>query len=399
MRQSIRFAPWIMALAMIFWCAGSFAHEPFDQTHPHNPYTFEGLFVRGDLRVPAPNGLPGQTVRMGPVLFQEIAPCKWISTLDADNYPPEFGGEAFTPYERRSYAVTGLLTAPQSGQLAAAAMFVNPCSEQIPTEARAVAVRVHTVAPDNEGTVWLAPTYWGIYGTGDMAKIRALDFHPDMTLVEESGVMIGGGQITVEVQNSRTDLVIEVLGYFEDDPELSDLGSLVGPPGPQGEKGEKGDQGLQGEMGLQGDKGEKGDQGLQGEKGEKGDPGPRGLQGEQGPPGPPGQCEECQGQPGPTGPQGPPGPPGPPGQNGAGISMVTDEGTFPGGSQQPLKFCHAEITAINFAVCTYTTEGSQGNTCSAWVQQESGGAYCVYVSGSPEKSFRVAVFSIIPPTP
>lgn len=239
MRQSIRFAPWIMALAMIFWCAGSFAHEPFDQKNPHNPYTFEGLYMRGDLRVPAPSGLPGQFVRMGPVLFQEIAPCKWISTLDADNYPPEFGGEAFTPYERRSYAVTGLLTAPQSGQLAAAAMFVNPCSEQIPTEARAVAVRVHTVAPDNEGTVWLAPTYWGIYGTGDMAKIRALDFHPNMTLVEESGVMIGGGQITVEVQNSRTDLVIEVLGYFEDDPELSDLGSLVGPPGPQGEKGEK----------------------------------------------------------------------------------------------------------------------------------------------------------------
>jgi hypothetical protein len=73
---------------------------------------------------------------------------------------------------------------------------------------------------------------------------------------------------------------------------------------------------------------------------------------------------------------------------------VTGEGVFPGGSQQPVVECSADILPVNVAFCNYTDEGSQGNTCAATVI-----GTCVHVSGSPTKHYRWVVFSLDVPTP
>ena len=47
------------------------------QTDPHNPYTIYGLRLRTHL---TPN-TPGANEDLGPLVFQEIVPCRFVSTL------------------------------------------------------------------------------------------------------------------------------------------------------------------------------------------------------------------------------------------------------------------------------------------------------------------------------
>jgi hypothetical protein len=55
----------------------------------HNPYTVLGMWVRSHL-VPETPGANGQD--LGPLVFQEIVPCRFVSTLEADQYRDPWGG-------------------------------------------------------------------------------------------------------------------------------------------------------------------------------------------------------------------------------------------------------------------------------------------------------------------
>ena len=407
-------APLLTLVAALLWCGMSAANGQVNQTSPHEPYTMKGFFVRGDLRVPSQIGVPGQTADMGPVIFQEIAPCRVISTFTADQYPAQWGGLSFSPFEQRIYAVTGVL---------AEGNFVNPCSGQIPDTARALGIRMLISNPDAQGSVFTAPAYmtYGIPWVDSTKKMHTLDFQAGDNIMEEGGVMVGDRTIALQVTNATTDLAVEVLGYFVADTLLQN--GLVGPQGPQGVPGESGAQGpagptgpagvtgSQGELGPAGPTGPAGADGPAGPAGPAGAPGPQGELGPAGPTGPagtegpagpvgpagptgPAGSEGSTGPQGLQGPMGPPGPQGPQGPAGAGVRLATGTGTFPGGSEQPVIFCGQNVTSVHVAFCNYTEEGSSGNTCSAWVVGN-----CVYVSGSPQKTYRWSVFSLVVPNP
>ena len=426
----------LAASVVMFWCTVLPADEPIQQTTPHEPYTMKGLFVRGELRIPNPNGQPGEIAAMGPVVFQEISPCKWVSTLSDDQYPAAWGGPAFAPFERRVYAITGVLT---SGD------FTNPCSGLVPGEARAVSVRVHAVEPDTDGTIFMNEAYLRSYPYGPFGwwvphperRMPVLTFHAGDDIMEEAGVMIGDGLIVVEMNNASTDLFIEVLGYFMKDPILSDRTAFTGPEGPKGEPGPAGpagERGLQGEQGSagptgphgpsgpagpagpqgqqgpngeQGQPGPAGPQGQQGPNGEQGQPGPAGPQGAngstgpQGPAGPQGPRGEIgsagpagpTGAPGPVGPQGAQGPRGPQGPPGVGVSMLSGGPlVFPPTSQQPVVMTPSGLTPAAIAFCNYVGDQTPGHACTATVVGNT-----LEVTGTPGKTYEWAVFTLTVP--
>ena len=109
-----------------------------DSTTPttHNPYTVLGVQLRSVLLADPANGSSG--VSLGPAIFQEIVPCRFISTLEADRYPIEWGGPAYAANESRSYRPIGEMVS---------ANFTNPCSLQVPVESLAVA-RTHELHGD-----------------------------------------------------------------------------------------------------------------------------------------------------------------------------------------------------------------------------------------------------------
>ncbi len=171
-------------------------------TAPHDPYTIKGFLVRGEIQVGIPEPFGAIVPDMGPVAFQEIAPCTLVSTLESDNYPAPWGGPKFVPFESRTYPSAGLL---------ANANWVNPCSGQIPAAAKALALRIHAVNPSNAGMFSVS---WGEMppSTG----IKALEFTPAVeNSMEEAGVMLNpAGRFTLAVTDATTDAVVEVLGYF-----------------------------------------------------------------------------------------------------------------------------------------------------------------------------------------
>ncbi len=173
-------------------------------TAPHNPYTIQGFFVRGELQVGIPEPFGAIVQDMGPVIFQEIAPCTLVSTLEADNYAALWGGPKFGPFESRTYKAVGALSIDN---------FVNPCSGRIPATAKALALRVHAVNPSGPGTFALS---WG--NLAPNAGLKALDFAPTtdgVAPMEEAGVMLNPqGTFTLAVNDTATDAVVEVTGYF-----------------------------------------------------------------------------------------------------------------------------------------------------------------------------------------
>src|SRR5688572_26229434 len=92
----------------------------------HNPYTVLGVQVRTHLlpqEMSSAYSVMEVNEAYGHTLFQEIVPCRFISTLDADQYPDRWGGLPFQINETRSYFGSGVMVE---------GLFVNPCSERIP---------------------------------------------------------------------------------------------------------------------------------------------------------------------------------------------------------------------------------------------------------------------------
>jgi hypothetical protein len=290
--------------------------------------TVAGL-VRSNIAVPMPGIWGPRVVSMGPALFQEIPPCQFISTLESDQYPAPWGGPAFQKNESRSYQVAGYMG---DGD------WKNPCSLVVPTNALAVAVRIYVKQPDGDGTVYLAPRSWAPAG-----GLPILAFHKGDAVVEEGAMMIRGGGFTLSSFGAGTDLVVDLLGYFLEDPDGAGPQGEQGPAGPQGAQGVAGPQGLKGDAGLPGPQGEigpagpqgpTGDQGVAGAQGEVGPIGPQGPTGLQGPIGLTG-AQGDRGAMGPAGPEGPIGPDGPQGLQGDPGAQGVPGDPGPAGPQGP----------------------------------------------------------------
>ena len=395
-----------------------------DSTTTHNPYTILGVQLRSVLLSDPADG--SSAVSYGPAIFQEIVPCRFISTLEADNYPHEWGGPAYAPNESRSYRPTGEMRT---------ADWTNPCNLQVPNEAIAVAARIWatgTRSTKSLGTqaVWLTPGK--DVAPPDLSSKIAL--RPGEQAMNEASVVLRDHMFTLTAQQGGVDLVVDIIGYFlpdkwnvagpkgdKGDPGVAGAQGLKGDKGDsgvagahgdkgdkgdpgvagaqgdkgekgdpgvagaQGEKGEKGDAGLAGAKGDKGDKGDPGVAGAQGEKGDKGDRGEAGAKGEKGDKGDTGAtgATGAQGPMGPMGPMGPQGPKGDPG-SGAWVSSVhcMDQG-------ENSVVVNSSAIHANSAILATVVGRSLGNTLSVLSQSEGSAV----ISGKPATCFRLVVFN------
>jgi len=411
-----------------------------DELKNNNPYTVLGHQLRSNLITQSPFG-DDKPVHMGPTLFQEVIPCRFVSTLETDAYPAPWGGKAFLAHENRTYYPIGVLATEN---------WVNPCSEVLDSRAIAVALRVMAFDPEGNGAVFVAPSNYTSY------SYPAVQFKGGVNAQREADVALMAQSFRVQ-PDEAVHLVIDIIGYFIPDPdamgsqgergekgdkgeqglqgergEKGDRGEagaqgLQGEKGDKGERGEAGAQGLQGDkgdkgergeagaQGLQGDKGDKGDrgeagaqglqgdkgdkgergeagaQGLQGDKGDKGDRGEAGAQGLQGDKGERGDRGEAgaQGQVGPQGPMGPMGPQGPKGDTGprgGGISMIVGEAMFPPPGQIQI---NEPAARSNSVIILIYTEVSNGNALG--IQSQSNGSFVA--TGSPNKPFKYIILN------
>jgi hypothetical protein len=378
-----RFPP--LLLLVLGLCAfTALGDEPRSQRDPHEPMTFQGFRVRANIAVPMPSFWGPNVVPMGPALFQEIPPCRFISTLEADQYPAPWGGPAFNADESRSYQVTGMMRAGE---------WQNPCSLVVPSNALAVALRIYVQGAVGDGTIYVSPAAWI-----PAAGLPVLKFHQGDSVVEETAMMIRGGGFSMASFGAGTDVTVDLLGYFIADPDGSGPQGEIGPAGPQGPPGLQGDPGPQGEPGTagaqgqigpagpQGPKGDPGAAGAQGEIGPAGSVGATGPQGPEGPQGPQGLTgpqgptgsQGSMGLPGPPGPAGPTGPPGPMGPGASGVY------TFPPGGEITIN--DPAIKASSLVIVNYVN-GSRGNACAV---DDQGNGWATF-SGSPNKDFRYIV--------
>jgi hypothetical protein len=345
------------------------------EKNPHNPYTFLGMQIRTHL-LPTTPGANGES--LGPLVFQEIVPCRFVSTLEADKYDAPWGGKEFGQHESRTYFPKGYLVSSKGWE--------NPCSLHVPSDAVAVAVRLMAHTPDNAGTVYLAPSTYNAAGQA------ALEFKAKTDEMEEASVVLRNDGFAISTDQAAH-LTIDITGYY--------LRDDVNAYGGRGEKGDKGDQGSQGSQGIQGDRGEKGEQGLQGERGEKGeqglqgergDKGEQGLQGDRGDRGEQGLQglkgdkgdQGSNGLQGPMGPQGPTGPRGPAGP--VGLSTSTGASSFP--PPGSIKIWDGAVNANSFIMVQYD-EISNGNAIG--VASQGNGWFVA--TGSPNKPFKYIVLT------
>jgi hypothetical protein len=377
--------PWIIATIAIALMAVAASA----QTPGHNPYTVPGVQIRTSLAIPVP-GFSGQTAPMAAAVFQEIAPCKLVSTLKIDQYPAQWGGTKFALNESRIYAAAGTLTD---------GVWTNPCSGAVPIYAAAIAVRVTAANGDGDGTIYLAPSTWS-----PVAGLPIVQFKQGETAVEEGGVMLDNGSFTALSWNACSDLQIEVLGFFLEDKLQKEAvsGGKQGPkgdqgdPGPAGPAGANGLPGPAGEPGAIGPSGPAGAQGPQGEQGVAGATGATGLQGAAGATGPQGEVGAqgpmgLMGPMGPIGPTGPQGPTGPSGNNGLSITILQGPAlVFPPGGQ--LTVWDANVKTSSVILLEYVNT-STGNVLA--IVSQSNGAFTA--SGSPNKAFKYVVLT--PATP
>ena len=247
-----------------------------DSTQMHNPYTVLGVQLRAALIADASDG--SSSITVGPAVFQEIIPCRLVSTLDADHYSAQWGTPTFAPNKSRSYRSTGELVD---------GAFTNPCSKQIPENSLAVAARVWAVGPKSDAAVlWVTP---GNGVTPD--NLSKIVLREGEKTAAEATFVLRNHMFTMTSQLGSADMVIDIIGYFLPDPwgrgDNGDKGD-AGATGAQGPKGDAGSQGIQGEKGdrgeagAQGFKGDAGAQGIQGEKGERGEAGAQGFKGDAG---------------------------------------------------------------------------------------------------------------------
>jgi Collagen triple helix repeat (20 copies) len=412
------FTSMMLAIAMTTIAAVSAKAADPVTPNTHNPYTVLGVQLRSVLLENAADG--SSAVSLGPAIFQEIVPCRFISTLDTDKYPIEWGGPALSPNESRSYRPTGEMV---SGN------FTNPCSNQIPVESLAVAARVWatgTKSTKSAGNtvVWLTPGR-DVTPSDHLSKIA---LRPGEQSMNEATVVLRDHMFTLTAQTGGADLQVDIIGYFISDPYLNgpkgDKGD-TGAQGLQGPKGDKGDAGAQGEkgengaQGLKGDKGDNGAQGLQGEKGDKGETGAQGLKGDKGDNGAQGLkgdkgdngaqglkgdkgdngaqglkgdkgdtgaqgLKGDKGDTGATGSMGPQGPQGPQGLSG-GPAVSSVNCIAQGQNTVTMQW---GVVHESSAILVTVTGRSLGNTISVLSQSEGS----VTVSGKPATCFRIVVF-------
>ena len=415
-----------MALALSFAILSTAAFA--EELKEHNPYVVRGVQLRSNLLAQLAPGSP--TVSLGPLVFQEIIPCRFVSTLEADHYPAEWGGPAFQVNESRTYHPLGVIRN---------ATFTNPCSELIPAESVAVALRVESPSPRSTGDIYLTPgAMVPVYEHSSKLALRA-----GQALLAEATVVLQNYSFTVTSANVSTDMTIDIIGFFIPDPwgaggkgDKGDRGErgeqglqgvqgakgdqgargeqgLKGDDGAKGDKGDRGEQGLQGAKGDQGergaqglkgddgakgDRGERGEQGLKGDKGDRGDRGEQGLKGDKGDRGDRGEAgpqglkgdkgeNGAQGPMGPMGPQGPQGPKGDKGDAGTGgVTMSSGSGTFPPPGNLTIynQNCHS-----NSVIMLVYKDVSNGNALAVVSQSE--GVFTV--SGSPNKPFRYVILN------
>jgi hypothetical protein len=425
----------------------SFALVGRAETTTHNPYTVRGVQIRTNL-LPEVSTSAYSTMELseavGPTLFQELVPCRFVSTLDPDQYPDRWGGQAFQISESRVYQPIGYLA--EGG-------FKNPCSELVPENAVALAVRLASYQPGGNGSVYLNPITTQTFGQ------PALLFKQGYDTLQEATVVLKNRQFVVTTAEQTTELTIDIIGFFIPDEfvgkgaqgekgDKGDQGSqgvagaqgekgaqgergeqgpqgiagaqgekgaqgdrgeqgLAGAQGEKGEKGdngvagaqgEKGDKGDQGVAGAQGEKGDKGEQGLAGAKGEKGDQGEQGLAGAKGEKGDKGETgarglqgdrglqgeHGSQGERGTQGPQGPMGPQGP--QGVPGITMSVGTATFPPPGH--ITISDSSIRANSVILVMYI-EISNGNALG--VASQKNGSFVA--TGSPNKPFKYVILN------
>jgi hypothetical protein len=433
----------LIALALTLSAPFATAEEPAI----HNPYTVLGVQLRAALIADASDGASAVTV--GPAVFQEIIPCRLISTVEADHYGPQWGRPSFAPNESRSYRVTGELVD---------GAFTNPCSQQIPVNALAVAARVWAIGPASDATVvWVTPG-----GSGAPDSMSKVVLREGERSAAEATFVLRNHMFTVTSQLGSADIVVDIIGYFLPDPwgrgEKGDQGEAgpagpagpagaagavgpagaVGAAGPQGLKGDTGAQGIQGEkgdrgldgaqglkgdkgdngadgaqglkgdkgdkgdngangaQGLKGDKGDKGDhgadgaQGLKGDKGDKGDNGADGAQGLKGDKGDKGDngADGAQGLKGDKGDQGPVGPQGIQGPAGTSGGPYVSSMNCLAQGENSITLSNSAVH-VNSAILVTVTGRSLGNTISVLAQGEG----WLTISGKPATCFRYVVFN------
>lgn len=393
-----------------------------DSMERHNPYTVLGHQLRSQLTLEAlhEQAMADGTRRtaLQPTLFQEIVPCRLVSTFEADEYAKQWGPGPYNKNETRSYYSTGVLV---DGD------FINPCSEQIPVNAVALSLRLSSRDSLENGTLWLSE--------GDMASepMAALPFEAKADAQDEADVLLHDGRFAIR-SDAATHLVIDVIGYFIPDQygagiqgergekgEKGDRGAdgVAGAQGEKGDKGDRGETGAQGSVGPKGDKGDRGEDGAQGvagakgekgdkgeagakgekgadgvagskgEKGEKGDTGAQGARGEKGADGAQGPKGE-NGDRGPMGPMGPQGPKGDKGEQGpageAGITMITGNRTFPPPGE--ITIYEPSVNSNSVIILIYT-QVSNGNALG--VASQRNGSFVA--SGSPNKPFKYIILN------
>jgi len=358
-----------IGIALIAVAAGA-------QTPGHSTFTVPGIQVRTALSVPVP-GVSGSMAPMRAAVFQEIAPCRLVSTLDADAYGTAWGGPKLAANDSRIFAAAGTLSLGG---------WTNPCSGKVPFGVPAIAVRVTVSNADSDGTLYLAPSNWAA-----IAGLPIVQFKQGTTTVEEGGVMLDADSFVAESWQASADLQIDILGYFLADK----LQQEAMQPGPKGDKGDPGPAGETGSMGAQGPAGATG---PQGEPGPAGAVGPQGLAGPTGPQGPIGEtgaqgpqgaagpigATGPQGLQGPAGPQGPQGEQGPPGPGGPYVSAAYCLGQ--GENSLTVQNSAVHVTS---AILVTVTGPSLGNTISVAAQGEG----WVTISGKPATCFRIVVFN------
>ena len=84
-------APLILLLAI-----GAYGYaQTSGHSTPQEPFTIQGFGVRTALQI----NVDGHTRTMPAAVFQAMAPCRLVSTLEADHYPAPWGGPAFAANE------------------------------------------------------------------------------------------------------------------------------------------------------------------------------------------------------------------------------------------------------------------------------------------------------------
>ncbi|MDP9194591.1 MAG: collagen-like protein [Acidobacteriota bacterium] len=405
------------------------------QMETHNPYTVRGLQIRTNLipeETTSAYSTMEVTASVGPTLFQEMVPCRFVSTLDHHQYPVRWGGQPFQVSERRVYHPIGYLVEGQ---------FRNPCSELIPSDAVALSVRIAAYEPGGNGSVYLGPAAIPAYNRA------ALRFSQGNDAQQEANVVLEDKSFVVAVADQSTELTIDIIGFFIPDPlanaakgdkgERGERGEM-GPAGAKGDdgvagaqgtkgdkggdgvagaqgtkgdkgddgvagaqgtkgdkgdngvagaKGEKGDKGDDGVAGAQGTKGDKGDDGVAGAKGEKGDKGDDGVAGAQGDKGDRGLQGErgFQGERGVQGFQGIQGAQGPKGD--PGLAMFTGTSTFPPGGSITINNSNVKSNSV---ILLLYIEVSNGNALG--VASQKSGSFVA--SGSPNKPFKYVILNM-----